>query len=278
MQREVHQGLPQGFHVHAPIDRHQAAANLVIGSVDRDREVHSMESVRSDELRQSSDTVDSSNGGDRDVPTRNRWPVVIDQNPDRLEHLVEVVHWFPHSHEHDVLDLVAKGVSGREPLADDLGGAEITYQTHLRRLAEAAPHGASDLTRDAEGSAVSSTSLAHRYEYGLRLLARLQLLGELDRVAFLLGPRQGHVFHMNAGVLDSAHPVCGSVELERDGGRTTQSSCLVDELCTGQLKDSECPFVLCIPAGTDRTHPVSSSNAGSGSTSSSTVGTEEPRP
>ena len=81
--------------------------------------------------------------------------------------MAEVQQRLAHAHEHDGLELAADGegfAAEGEELLDDFAGGEVALEAGLRRRAEIAAHGATDLGGDAAGGAIGA-EVGH--EHGL---------------------------------------------------------------------------------------------------------------
>ena len=143
------------------------------------------------EFTEASNPLRIPHGGHADVRCRDRRSIVVDEHPDRGDHRVEVVGRFTHAHEHDVLGAVAQFVGRHVPLGDDLLHGEMSDESHLGRFTESAAHGASDLTRDAEGPRQCPGASTHRDQDRFRLDASGESQGELDRLALDLGSSDG---------------------------------------------------------------------------------------
>ena len=103
------------------VDRHQAVAQRVVGRVQRDGERHRAF------VAQAVDARDHAGGGDRHAAPRKAVGIVVEHQPQRRNHVVEVQQRLPHAHHDHVghgsfAEIIFLQQAVREPkLADDLG-------------------------------------------------------------------------------------------------------------------------------------------------------------
>ena len=90
------------------------------------------------------------NGGNRDVRSGNLRAVVIDEHANCRDDFIDVVRGFAHPHEHDVLDrafgVALHAMRTGPPLMNNLIGAQVANEAHLRGFTEATTHRAANLT------------------------------------------------------------------------------------------------------------------------------------
>ena len=97
LQRKPLAGLDDVRDAVLPVERHELAALRVGRRVQRDRQ------VRHDRLaRQPLERRQQADGRERDPPRRQREPVLVGQDPQRLHRLVVVVQRLAHPHQDDV--------------------------------------------------------------------------------------------------------------------------------------------------------------------------------
>src|SRR5438034_8418915 len=139
----------------AAVDGHQPRALRVGGGGER----HGQVDARLGD--QAPDHGDEADGGDRDAPGRDRVAPLGGQDVERRAHRLVVGERLTHAHEDDVRERARRGErAAGAHLAHDLGGREVAHQAHARRRAEAAPHPAAGLARDAEREPVARAGLA----------------------------------------------------------------------------------------------------------------------
>ena len=138
------------------VERHQHVAQLVGHRVQRDREVDAELGAAALDHRH------HARGRERDLAPRDRQPLVVHDDLQRLRDVVVIVERLAHAHQHDVGELpvvlgrrpFAERVARQHHLADDLGGVEIAHQALRAGVAEVAGERAADLRRDAERAAI----------------------------------------------------------------------------------------------------------------------------
>src|SRR5438876_395767 len=139
----------------AAVDGHQPRALRVGGGGER----HGQVDARLGE--QAPDHGDEADGGDRDAPGRDGVAPLGGQDVERRAHRLVVGERLTHAHEDDVRERARRGErAAGAHLAHDLGWREVAHEAHARRRAEAAPHPAARLARDAEREPVARASLA----------------------------------------------------------------------------------------------------------------------
>ncbi len=178
------------------VDGDQLVAQLVVGSMERHREVH-----REGKVLQGADSRHDPDGGDRDVAS-GQPDVTVDPlggGPDAIE----VGHRFAHPHEHDVAHpsptrLCRAG--GTDDLFDDLAGGEMPREAGLAGGAEPARHRAAGLAAHADGGAVGI-----QHQHGFDAASTVEFPQELDGVA-LVADRLGHEVERERELLVEARP------------------------------------------------------------------------
>ncbi len=107
--------------LHGPfaVDGHELVADLVVGCVEREGETEFSPAWGLDLLLDSAESIDASDGGDGDGGHGDGGAGLVGQACDGAEDFIEVVEWFTHAHEDDVVDVHALDVAGGPPLGDD---------------------------------------------------------------------------------------------------------------------------------------------------------------
>ena len=172
-------GLGQHGQRIAPVDRDELVAQLVVGGMERDGQVH-----RQRLGGQAADAGHDAHRGEREVARREAHVAVqpLDGTPDP----VVVRQGLPHPHEDDVGDPPRLGVPhGDCDLLDDLALGQLPLEPRLAGGAELAGHGAAGLGRHADGHPIG---IAHQHGLDLRAVAqRPQPLGGLAVIGRLPG-------------------------------------------------------------------------------------------
>ena len=122
----------------APVERHELAAQRVVGCVQRDRERD-----RQRELLEAPHPGNDADGRHGEVAGRD--PDVVVEARARVEHGIDVGERFAHAHEHDVGDALRRCVLRAQHLLDDLAGTEMAFEAGLAGRAERAAHRATGL-------------------------------------------------------------------------------------------------------------------------------------
>ena len=139
-------------------------------------------------------------GGERDSPARERDPLGVHDDVQRLGDIVVVEQRLAHAHHHDVREQaraarrrpLAVGVASRKELRDDFAGVQVSHHALGAGVAEGAGERAAYLGGDAERAAVLLRDVD-----GLHLPAvseaQQPLAGAVRRALFRrhLGARQG---------------------------------------------------------------------------------------
>ena len=173
------------------VDGHDLGANPIVRCIQTHREIEPVKSRLRDELSVAPNARNASNGTDGDVNWRHLVGVAIGDHLNSCKDRIDVVHRFAHSHEDHILDGVTRtssgGIANHEArgvkLRNDFGSRQAAHQSHLRGLAEAATHGASHLTGNAQGARGGAIGVAHRNDHGFRLQTVVERHGELHGLA-----------------------------------------------------------------------------------------------
>ncbi len=167
-----------------PVERHEAIAQLVGGRVQADGQVELQRLRREPVDRRGRPPPSTRRSSARRQPEPRR---VVEQATG-AERLVVVVERLAHAHEDDVGDpalaLGAKDAGEVQDLVDDLLGRQVPPQPEPAGGAEAAPDGAADLRRDADGGAAR-----HEHEDGFDRMAVRRREERLARRASRRGAR-----------------------------------------------------------------------------------------
>jgi hypothetical protein len=213
----------------APVHRHERVAQLVVGCVERHRQVHGEPGSA-----QPLDAGDDADGRDREVPGRDADVVV--QPVEGRQDVVEVGHRLPHAHEHDVGQPPGPGVlHGPHHLLDDLARGELSLEPGLAGGAEAARHGAARLGGDAHRRALGVVH-EHRLDEGAVVQApeplhrvpavggrhELRLEGERQRVGHPVAHGEREVV-ISAGSMRAGRGPSHTCRA-RNGGRSARAA------------------------------------------------------
>ena len=159
------------------VDGHDLRANPIVRCIQTHRKIEPVKSRLRDELSVAPNARNASNGTDGDVNWRHLVGVAIGDHLNRCKDRIDVVHRFAHSHEDHILNGVtgtsSGGIANHETrgvqLRNDFGSRQAAHQSHLRGFTEAATHGASHLTGNAQGARGGAIRMAHRNDHGFGL-------------------------------------------------------------------------------------------------------------
>jgi len=135
----IFQGLAQNGERELSIDRHEFAAQSIVGGVERDRQPH----LRFF-FREFLDLVGQAAGGDRDPPLAEIRPLVGGEDRHASHDVVVIEERFAHPHVDEIRN-VGVFVGDQVGLADDLGRGQVPVKAQLAGRAKEAVERTADL-------------------------------------------------------------------------------------------------------------------------------------